>query len=94
MPVFFPNEEIELFEHCSWYGDGWRNIDISENWAETGSMAAMDDLSDKSQATMQRSKGWSYEFVPWDEWIKLHKITYDWAVKKWRSLKPTDFTYI
>lgn len=81
-------------EHCSWYGDGWRNIDISENWAETGSMAAMDDLSDKSQATMQRSKGWSYEFVPWDEWIKLHKITYDWAVKKWRSLKPTDFTYI
>jgi len=81
-------------EHCSWYGDGWRNIDISENWAETGSMAAMDDLSDKSQATMQRSKGWSYEFVPWDEWIKLHKITYDWAVAKWRSLKPTDFTYI
>ena len=81
-------------EHCSWYGDGWRNIDISENWAETGSMAAMDDLTDKSQATMQRSKGWGYEFVPWDEWIKLHKITYDWAVKKWRSLKPTDFTYI
>lgn len=81
-------------EHCSWYGDGWRNIDVSENWAETGSMAGMDDLTDKSQATMQRSKGWGYEFVPWDEWIKLHKITYDWAVAKWRSLKPTDFTYI
>ena len=82
-------------EHCSWYGDGWRNIDISENWAETGSMAAMDDLTDKSQATMQRQTGlYGYEMVYWDEWIKLHKITYDWAVKKWRSLKPTDFTYI
>ena len=78
-------------EHCSWYGDGWRNIDVSENWAETSSMAAMDDLTDKSQATMQRP---DTSMVRWDEWIKLHKITYDWAVKKWRSLKPTDFTYI
>ena len=82
-------------EHCSWYGDGWRNIDISENWAETSSMAAMADLTDKSQATMQRQSGpYSYEMVYWDEWIKLHKITYNWAVKKWKSLKPTDFTYI
>ena len=82
-------------EHCSWYGDGWRNIDISENWAETGSMAAMDDLSDKSQATMQRKVNpYGYDMVYWDEWIKLHWITYNWAVEKWRSLKPTDFTYI
>ena len=82
-------------EHCSWYGDGWGRVDISENWAETGSMAAMDDLTDKSQATMERQSGpYSYETVYWDEWIKLHKITYEWAVKKWRSLKPTDFTYI
>ena len=78
-------------EHASWYGDGWDYVDISENWAETGAMAAMDDLTDKTNATMQRA---DTSMVYWDEWIKLHKITYDWAVKKWRSLKPTDFTYI
>lgn len=78
-------------EHASWYGDGWTLVDISENWAETGAMAAMDDLTDKTNATMQRA---DTSMVYWDEWIKLHKITYDWAVKKWRSLKPTDFTYI
>ena len=79
-------------EHASWYGDGWSYVDISENWAETGAMAAMDDLKDKTNAVLQR--GGTYSYVPWDEWIKLHWITYNWAVEKWRSLKPTDFTYI
>ena len=78
-------------EHASWYGDGWDYVDISENWAETGAMAAMDDLTDKTNAVLQRR---NTSYVYWDEWIKLHKITYDWAVAKWRSLKPTDFTYI
>ena len=81
-------------EHASWYGDGWSYVDVSENWAETGAMAAFDDISDKTGAAMQRSSGYGYEPVLWDEWIKLHWITYNWAVEKWRSLKPTDFTYI
>ena len=80
-------------EHASWYGDGWSYVDISENWAETGAMAAMDDLTDKTNAVLQRQRR-GYEYVPWDEWIKLHWITYNYAVQKWRSLKPTDFTYI
>ena len=40
-------------------------------------MAAMDDLTDKTNAVMQRS---DTSYVHGDECIKLHRITYDWAV--------------
>ena len=52
-------------EHASWYGDGWSYVDVSENWAETGAMAAFDDISDKTGAAMQRSSGYGYEPVLW-----------------------------
>lgn len=93
-------------EYCSWYGDpksfkrSQKYFAPSENWAETGSMAAMDHIKDRTNACMQRADvedGYligRMEYVPWDEWIKRHKITYDYAVNRIKKAKPTEYTYL
>lgn len=75
-------------ESASWYGSSGGD---PEDWAETGSMAAMSFTDDLTDSVME---DYRHQDVVWNDWKKYHKPTLDYAIKKIKSTKPTQFTYL
>lgn len=84
---FQKNNNIPMDErYASWYGARMP----SENWAETGSMAAISLTGNIKDAVMENL---NHKSVQFNDWSKFHKHTLDYAINKIKSTTPSMFGY-
>lgn len=79
---------------ASWYGEDDYG-GITEDFAETMSIAAFDKNTNKNLANMQYKIGeYDYKTVPYDDWLPSHKLTYDYCVDLLRNYNPAERTFV
>lgn len=90
----FQRQKGYKIRKASWYGEDDHG-GITEDFAETMSIAAFDKNPDKSLANMQYELSpHHYKTVPYDEWLPPHRKTYDFCVDLLKNYNPAERTFV